>query len=244
MKEIFITLNGTRGIVYQGQLKMTDSLENPRFQKFMTIADSYRTMKVRANVDTPEDAKIALAFGAEGIGLFRTEHMFYGTDSGKPLFLLRKMILSKSKEERQVALDELFPFVKQEISNTLSVMDTLPVTLRLLDPPLHEFVPQSQKNQQEIADALRIDLEEVLKRSALLKESNPMIGHRGVRLGITFPEITRMQVTAVFEACAELIQAGKNPLPEIMVPVTCNEKEFGIHPQDCHGLLCQDPCKI
>jgi pyruvate,orthophosphate dikinase len=233
----FITLNGTRGIVYQGRLKMTDSLENPRFQKFMAIADSYRTMKVRANADTPEDAKIALAFGAEGIGLFRTEHMFYGSDSGKPLFLLRKMILSKSKEERQVALDELFPFVKQEISNTLSVMGTLPVTLRLLDPPLHEFVPQSQENQQEIADALRIDLEEVLKRSALLKESNPMIGHRGVRLGITFPEITRMQVTAVFEACAELIQAGKNPLPEIMVPVTCNEKELEFTHKivtDCH----------
>jgi pyruvate,orthophosphate dikinase len=233
----FITLNGTRGIVYQGRLKMKDSLENPRFQKFMAIADSYRTMKVRANVDTPEDAKIALAFGAEGIGLFRTEHMFYGSDSGKPLFLLRKMILSKSKEERQVALDELFPFVKQEISNTLTVMDALPVTLRLLDPPLHEFVPQSQKNQQEIADALRIDLEEVLKRSSLLKESNPMIGHRGVRLGITFPEITRMQVTAVFEACAELIRAGKNPLPEIMVPVTCNEKELEFTHKivtDCH----------
>ncbi len=222
----FITLNGTKGLVYEGRIKMKDASENPRFQKFMSIADSYRTMKVRANVDTPEDAKIALAFGAQGIGLFRTEHMFYGSDSGKPLFLLRKMILSKSGEERQVALDELFPFVKEEISKTLSVMDNLPVTLRLLDPPLHEFVPQSEENQQEIADALRIDLEEVLKRSALLQESNPMIGHRGVRLGITFPEITKMQVTAVFEACAELIRAGKHPLPEIMVPVTCNEKEL------------------
>jgi len=234
----FITLNGTKGAVYQGRLKMKDASENPRFQKFMSIADSYRTMKVRANVDTPEDAKIALDFGAQGIGLFRTEHMFYGSDSGQPLFLLRKMILSKSKEERQVALDELFPFVKQEISNTLSVMDNLPVTLRLLDPPLHEFVPQSAENQQEIADALMIDLEEVLKRSALLKESNPMIGHRGVRLGITFPEIIQMQVTAVFEACAELIAAGKHPLPEIMVPVTCNEKELEFTNKivtDCHG---------
>ncbi len=222
----FITLNGTKGVVYQGKLKMKDASENPRFQKFMSIADSHRTMKVRANADTPEDARIALGFGAEGIGLFRTEHMFYGTDSSTPLFLLRKMILSKSVDERQVALDELFPFVKQEISKTLAAMDNLPVTLRLLDPPLHEFVPQSEQNQQEIADALRIDLEEVLKRSALLKESNPMIGHRGVRLGITFPEITSMQVTAIFEACAELIQAGKHPLPEIMVPVTCNEREL------------------
>ncbi len=232
-----ITLNGTKGVVYEGHLKMKDASENPRFQQFMTIADSFRTMEVRTNVDTPEDAKIALDFGAQGIGLFRTEHMFYGSDSGQPLFLLRKMILSKSKEERQVALDELFPFVKKEISETLLVMDNLPVTLRLLDPPLHEFVPQSLKNQQEIADALRIDLEEVLKRSALLKESNPMIGHRGVRLGITFPEITRMQVSAIFEACAELIQAGNHPLPEIMVPVTCNEKELEFTHKivtDCH----------
>jgi len=236
----FITLNGTKGVVYEGQLKMKDASENPRFQQFMTIADSFRTMEVRTNVDTPEDAKIALGFGAQGIGLFRTEHMFYGSDSGQPLFLLRKMILSKSKEERQVALDELFPFVKKEISATLLVMDNLPVTLRLLDPPLHEFVPQSLKNQQEIADALRIDLEEVLKRSALLKESNPMIGHRGVRLGITFPEITRMQVSAIFEACAELIQAGKHPLPEIMVPVTCNEQELEFTHKmviDCHGAI-------
>lgn len=222
----FITLNGTKGVVYQGQLKMKDATENPRFQKFMAIADTYRTMKVRTNADTPKDAKIALGFGAEGIGLFRTEHMFYGSDSDKPLFLLRKMILSKTREERTIALDELFPFVKQEISDTLLVMDNLPVTLRLLDPPLHEFVPQSRENQEEIARALGIDLEEVVKRSELLKESNPMMGHRGVRLGITFPEITQMQVRAVFEACAELIQAGRNPLPEIMVPVTCNEKEL------------------
>jgi pyruvate,orthophosphate dikinase len=222
----FITLNGTKGMVYEGRLKMKDALENPKFQKFMAIADTHRTMKVRANVDTPEDAKTALEFGAEGIGLFRTEHMFYGSDSDRPLFLLRKMILSKSREEREVSLDELFPFVKQEIFNTLSVMDNLPVTLRLLDPPLHEFVPVSLENQKEIAKALGIDLEEVIKRSALLKESNPMMGHRGVRLGITFPEITKMQVLAIFQACAELIKAGRHPLPEIMIPVTCNEKEL------------------
>ncbi len=223
--EIF-TLNGTKGIVYEGRLKMKDALENPKFQKFMTIADRHRTMGVRTNADTPEDAATALKFGAQGIGLFRTEHMFYGADSDRPLFLLRKMILSKSTEERKAALKELFPFVKQEIKNTLEVMDNLPVTLRLLDPPLHEFVPQSEATQMEIAEALGIDLEEVLKRSQLLKESNPMIGHRGVRLGITFPEITRMQVMAVFSAAAELIGQGKTPRPEIMVPVTCNEKEL------------------
>ena len=220
------TLNGTKGIVYEGRLKMKDALENPKFQKFMTIADRHRTMGVRTNADTPEDAATALKFGAQGIGLFRTEHMFYGADSDRPLFLLRKMILSKSTEERKDALKELFPFVKQEIKNTLEVMDNLPVTLRLLDPPFHEFVPQSEATQMELAEALGIDLEEVLKRSQLLKESNPMIGHRGVRLGITFPEITRMQVMAVFSAAAELIGQGKTPRPEIMVPVTCNEKEL------------------
>ncbi len=191
------TLNGSKGIVYEGRIKMKDSLENPKFQKFMAIADRHRTMGVRTNADTPEDAATALKFGAQGIGLFRTEHMFYGADSDQPLFLLRKMILSKSTEERRHALDELFPFVKQEIQNTLDVMDNLPVTLRLLDPPLHEFVPQSEANQMEIAKALGIDPEEVIKRSSQLKESNPMIGHRGVRLGITFPEITHMQVMAV-----------------------------------------------
>jgi pyruvate, orthophosphate dikinase len=220
------TLNGTRGIVYEGRLKMKDALENPRFKKFMALADSHRTMGVRTNADTPEDAATALKFGAQGIGLFRTEHMFYGADSDRPLFLLRKMILSKTGEERQTALNELFPFVKTEIQKTLEVMDNLPVTLRLLDPPLHEFVPQTESNQMEIATALGIDLEEVVKRSLVLKESNPMIGHRGVRLGITFPEITRMQVQAVFSAAAELICQGKHPLPEIMVPVTCNEKEL------------------
>ncbi|WDP93044.1 MAG: pyruvate, phosphate dikinase [Desulfobacter sp.] len=222
----YFTLNGTKGVVYDGRLKMKDASENPKFQKFMAIADKYRTMGVRTNADTPDDARTAVEFGAEGIGLFRTEHMFYGSDSDRPLFLLRKMILSKTLEERREALDELFPFVKKEIGATLSVMDNMPVTMRLLDPPLHEFVPQAEENQREIAEALRIDIEEVENRSEHLMESNPMIGHRGVRLGITYPEITHMQVKAIFEACAELIQEGKNPQPEIMVPVTCNEKEL------------------
>jgi pyruvate,orthophosphate dikinase len=222
----FFTLNGTKGIVYEGRLMMKNASENPRFKAFMSIADKYRIMHVRTNADTPDDAQKAIDFGAEGIGLFRTEHMFYGSDSEKPLFLLRKMILSRTEDERQGALDELYPFVMEEIKQTLAVMDKKPVTLRLLDPPLHEFVPQSHDNQMEIAHSLGIELDDVLKRSELLKESNPMIGHRGVRLGITFPEITRMQVKAVFEASARLIKSGKTPLPEIMIPVTCNEKEL------------------
>ncbi|MCP4118761.1 MAG: pyruvate, phosphate dikinase [Desulfobacteraceae bacterium] len=220
------TLNGTKGIAYEGKLNMKNSTENPRFQDFMAKADRYRRLKVRTNADTPADAAQALKFGAEGIGLFRIEHMFYGANSDRPLFLLRKMILSKSLDERQRALDELFPFVKKEIQGTLEVMDDKAVTLRLLDPPLHEFVPQSRVNQEELARELGIDLDEVEKRSLDLKESNPMMGHRGVRLGITYPEVSAMQIRAIFEAAAELIGQGKTPRPEIMVPVTCNENEI------------------
>jgi pyruvate,orthophosphate dikinase len=216
-----ITLNGTKGKVYAGALNMMDATENPRFQSFMKIVDKFRTMGVRTNSDTPEDAKVARAFGAEGIGLFRTEHMFYGAGSDEPLFLLRKMILSKNVEERKAALAELFPFVKKSIKGTLEAMDGLPVTIRLLDPPLHEFVPQDPAKQKELAAALNIKPAEIKKRGEALHESNPMMGHRGVRLGITYPEVTEMQVRAIFEAAAELIKAGKSPKPEIMVPVTC-----------------------
>ena len=222
----FLTLNGTRGVVYEGRIKMQDATANPKFKQFMEMADQYRTMKVRTNAETPKDASQALEFGAEGIGLFRTEHMFYGANSEKPLFLLRKMILSKTRHERQMALDELFPFVKHEMKATLDVMDGKPVNFRLLDPPLHEFIPQGQENLDELSKALGIDAEEIEKRCELLIESNPMMGHRGVRLGITFPEITTMQIRAIFEASAELIKEGKQPSPEIMVPVTCNEHEL------------------
>lgn len=222
----FLTLNGTTGIAYEGKLTMKDATANPKFRQFMAIADRYRTMKVRTNAETPKDAAQALEFGAEGIGLFRTEHMFYGADSEKPLFLLRKVILSKTPHEREIALNELYPFIKKEMKGTLEIMDGKPVTFRLLDPPLHEFVPHLRENQEELSKELGIDIEEIEKRSKALEETNPMMGHRGVRLGITFPEITRMQFKAIFEASAELVKSGKNPLPEIMVPVTCNEKEL------------------
>ncbi|NLF18025.1 MAG: pyruvate, phosphate dikinase [Lentisphaerae bacterium] len=221
-----VTLNGTRGYVYTEALAMVDASENPRFQKFMAMADSFRTMGVRTNADTPADARAARAFGAEGIGLFRTEHMFYGENSDQPLFFLRKMILSSTLGERKAALDELFPFVKKDIKATMEAMGSLPVTFRLLDPPLHEFVPQGIEKQTELAKALGIDVEAVRKRGEALHESNPMMGHRGVRLGITYPEVTDMQVRAIFEAAAELIKAGKEAHPEIMVPVTCDVGEL------------------
>ncbi|HPM80541.1 MAG TPA: pyruvate, phosphate dikinase [Candidatus Anammoximicrobium sp.] len=223
-----ITLNGTRGRAYQGALAMMDASENPRFQEFMKIVDKHRTLGVRTNADTPEDARVARGFGAEGIGLFRTEHMFYGAGSDDALFVLRKMILSSTPEERRQAVDELFPFVKKDIKATLEAMDGLPVTIRLLDPPLHEFVPQGAEKQAELAKALGISPDDVRKRGEALHESNPMMGHRGVRLGITYPEVTEMQVRAIFEAAAELIKAGKNAKPELMVPVTCDVKELDV----------------
>jgi pyruvate,orthophosphate dikinase len=221
-----VTLNGTRGIVYQGAVNMIDATENPRLADFMRMVDKFRTLGVRTNADTPEDARVARKFGAEGIGLFRTEHMFYGKGAEEPLFLLRKMILSNTTQERVAALKELAVFVKRDIKGTLEAMDGLPVTVRLLDPPLHEFVPQSEEARAQLAKALKIDPADVQKRGEALHEVNPMMGHRGVRLGITYPEITEMQVRAIFEAAVELKKAGKNPHPELMVPVTCDVSEL------------------
>jgi pyruvate,orthophosphate dikinase len=221
-----ITLNGTRGNVYNGALTLMDATENPRFQTFMKMVDKFRTMGVRTNCDTPDDAKIAREYGAEGIGLFRTEHMFYGKGSEQPLFLLRKMILSSNEAERRNALNELFPFVKKDIKSTMEAMNGLPVTFRLLDPPLHEFVPQGAEKQAELARALGITAEAITKRGEALHESNPMMGHRGVRLGVTYPEVSEMQIRAIFEATAELIKEGKDAQPEIMVPVTCDVSEL------------------
>ena len=220
------TLNGTQGLVYEGELDMIEATENPRLQEFMGLIDKYRRLGVRANADTPDDAMVALEFGAEGIGLFRTEHMFYGEGSDEPLFLLRKMIMSKTRSERARALKELAPYVKEDIKATLQVMNGLPVTIRLLDPPLHEFVPQSRIGQERLAHALGVDLEEVRKRGEQLHENNPMMGHRGVRLGITYPEIYEMQVRAILEAGGELIKEGKKVHLEIMIPVTIGSAEL------------------
>lgn len=221
-----ITLNGTKGNVYLGAIELMDASENPRFKSFMKIVDKYRKMGVRTNADNPEDAKLAREFGAEGIGLFRTEHMFYGKNSEQPLFLLRKMILSANETERRKALNELFKYMKKDMKATLEAMDNLPVTFRLLDPPLHEFVPQSADKQEELAKALGLKKSDIVKRGEALHESNPMMGHRGVRLGITYPEITETQVRAMFEATADLLAAKKHPKPELMVPVTCDVSEL------------------
>ena len=216
----WISLNGTKGYVYKGQNPMIDvDSDNPTLVEFLKICDKVRILKIRTNADTPEDSTKARAFGAEGIGLFRTEHMFYGEGSEDALFLLRKMIMSNNEEERRAALNELFPFVKSDIKQTLEAMDGFPVTIRTLDPPLHEFVPENPEQREKLAESLQISAEELNTRADALHESNPMLGHRGVRLGITYPEITEMQVRAIFEATAELLSEGKKPFPEIMIPV-------------------------
>lgn len=223
----WLTLNGTKGYVYAGKLPMMKAAEeNPDFNSFMKVCDMVRSLGVRTNADTPEDASRARSFGAEGIGLFRTEHMFYGKGSEVPLFKLRKMILSNNEAERRAALDELFPHVKEDIKGTLQAMDGLPVTIRTLDPPLHEFVPRNPDERAKLASSLGISIEELNSRADDLHENNPMMGHRGVRLGITYPEVTEMQVRAIFEAAAELIQEGKKPYPEIMIPVVGTVEEL------------------
>jgi pyruvate,orthophosphate dikinase len=223
----WLTLNGTKGAVYEGKLPMLDaSEENVMLSSFLKICDGVRKLGVRTNADTPEDAKKARQLGAEGIGLFRTEHMFYGKGSDEPLFILRKMIVSKDGAERKKAVDELFPYVKKSIKGTLEAMDNLPVVIRLLDPPLHEFVPEGQEKREQLAKELNITLDELAKRADAIHESNPMMGHRGVRLGITYPEVSEMQIRAIFEAAAELIKEKKKPYPEIMIPVVCDVKEL------------------
>ncbi len=223
----FITLNGTKGYVYAGKLNMLEAGQgNTNLDKFMALCDKVKKLTVRTNADTPEDAARAKRFGAQGIGLFRIEHMFYGSNAEKPLFILRKMIMAKSTEERTASVNELFPFMKAAIKGTMKEMSGFGVTIRLMDPPLHEFIPQQLEVKKQVADAMKISIAEFDTRAAALHETNPMMGHRGVRLGVTYPEITEMQARAILESAAELIKEGVKAMPEIMVPVVCHENEL------------------
>ena len=240
----WLSLNGTKGLVYEGSLALTDIDidKNKSYKDLMKLVDKTKTMGVRTNADTPKDAAQALKFGAEGIGLFRTEHMFYGEGSERPLFLLRKMIMSKTEKERRSALNELYVFVKKDFKATLAVMNGHPVTFRLLDPPLHEFVPHDAAKLQELGKALGISMSLLRRRVLALHENNPMLGHRGVRLGVSYPEITEMQVRAIFEATAELLKAGRKALPEIMIPVTCTVNEL-IHQKIITDRVYKEVCE-
>ncbi|MBO6168621.1 MAG: pyruvate, phosphate dikinase [Bacteroidales bacterium] len=229
----WFSLNGSKGYVYASKIDTMDASENPLFIRFMEIVDKFRRLGIRTNADTPEDAARALAFGAEGIGLFRIEHMFYGKNSEVPLAKLRKMILSDTNEERKAALDELEPFMKASVKSTLKIMDGKPVVFRLLDPPLHEFVPKGVDKEKELADELGISVSDIEKRGENLHEVNPMMGHRGVRLHVTYPLIAETQYRAIFTAEAELQKEGFHPIPEIMIPVTVSERELRFQKAIC-----------
>ena len=229
----WFSLNGSKGYVYAAKIDTMDASENPLFISFMQIVDKYRRLGIRTNADTPEDAARALSFGAEGIGLFRIEHMFYGKNSETPLAKLRKMILSDTDAERKAALDELEPFMKASVKSTLKIMDGKPVVFRLLDPPLHEFVPKGEEKEKELADELGISVADVERRGENLHEVNPMMGHRGVRLHVTYPLIAETQYRAIFTAEAELQKEGLHPIPEIMIPVTVSERELRFQKAIC-----------
>jgi pyruvate,orthophosphate dikinase len=220
----WISMNGTKGVVYEGKLPMvaTGPEKNPSYKKLMAWADPVRRLKVRTNADTPEDAKTAIALGAEGIGLTRTEHMFFG----ERIWAMREMIMAEDHKGREKALAKLLPMQRKDFYGIFKAMKGRPVTIRLLDPPLHEFVPHEKATQKEMATRLGVPVKAVAAKADFLSEFNPMLGHRGCRLGITHPEITAMQARAIFEAVVKCHKQKIKVLPEIMVPLVGTPEEF------------------
>ena len=218
-----ISIDGTSGEVLLGALALVEPELPEEYHRLMAWADSARRLGVRANADTPEDAARARAFGAEGIGLCRTEHMFFGEDR---ILAVRRMILAADEAGRREALAEILPMQREDFAGILRAMAGLPVTIRLLDPPLHEFLPQGEAEIADVARALGAGREEIMRRLAALHEFNPMLGHRGVRLAITYPEIYEVQVQAVLEAACDLAAEGVEVLPEIMIPLVGLEEEL------------------
>ena len=212
----YLSLNGSTGQVYAGQIETRAAELSGDFKALMDLCDKYTHMQVRTNADTPHDAAVARAFGAKGIGLTRTEHMFF---DDKKIIAMREMILAQDAAGREKALAKLLPYQKADFKGILEAMDGCPVNIRLLDPPLHEFVPHDLKGQETMAKEMGVSVEEIQQRVNSLAENNPMLGHRGCRLGITFPEITAMQTRAILSAACELKKEGKHPMPEIMVPL-------------------------
>ena len=219
----YLSLNGSTGEVYQGNVETKPAELTGNFAELMDLCNKYTRMIVRTNADTPHDAEVAKKFGAQGIGLCRTEHMFFDNDKIKSM---REMILADTKEEREVALAKLLPLQQKDFYGILKCMDGMPVNIRLLDPPLHEFVPHDEKGQEAMAQEMHKPIELIKQRVASLREVNPMLGLRGCRLGITYPEITKMQTKAILGAALQLKAEGLNPKPEIMVPLVGTEKEL------------------
>jgi len=219
----WLSLDGSTGEVFEGQIPLVEPTLSGDFATLMSWADSYRKLKIKTNADTPKDAKIALEYGAEGIGLVRTEHMFF---EGTRIKAVREMILAESLEGRKKALDKLLPFQKEDFAGIFEVMDKLPVIIRLLDPPLHEFLPKEEKDIEELASEMGISSEKLKQTAESLHEFNPMLGFRGCRLGMVYPEINEMQAKAVFMAALEQKEKGITPKPWIEVPLVGNVKEF------------------
>ncbi len=224
-KSDWITLDGSTGEVFAGRIPVVDPVMGDSFKEFMSWVDGYKKIGIRANADTPRDSEVALNFGAEGIGLCRTEHMFFEADRIKAM---RKMIVADSKKKREKALGELLPMQKKDFIGILKVMNGFPVTIRLLDPPLHEFLPQEDDDIREIAGELGLKFDELKATINSLHEMNPMLGHRGCRLSITYPEILEMQVRAIFEATVDLIRKGYKVIPEVMIPLVGNVREVKV----------------
>ncbi len=229
----WITLDGSTGEVFLGQLATVDPEISGNFELFMEWVDQFRKLGVRTNADTPKDAEVAKKFGAEGIGLCRTEHMFF---EGVRIKAMREMIAARDVEGRKKALAKLLPMQKEDFAGLFRVMDGLPVTIRLLDPPLHEFLPTEEDDIREIAKELGMSFEDMKATIVSLHEINPMLGHRGCRLSITYPEICDMQARAIFEAAAELVKEGKAVLPEVMIPVVGIVNEVKILKQQIVGI--------
>ncbi len=221
----WITLNGTKGVYFEGSLKLiaADPDHNKWYKELMTWADKARFIKVRTNAESSEDCKIALKFGAEGIGLCRTEHMFFGPDRIKAV---REMILSEDLAGREKALKKLLPFQKKDFLGVFKAMAGKPVTIRLLDPPLHEFLPHTDKDIKDLAKSMKVDVKKLKAKNDSLHEFNPMLGHRGCRLGVTYPEIYAMQARAIMEAACQLKKKKVKVIPEIMIPLVSHVKEL------------------
>jgi len=221
----WITMNGTEGKIYSGAVELIDADPDthPEYKELMVWADEVRQLKIRTNAESPDDAKQAIKFGAEGIGLCRTEHMFF--DEAR-ILAIRKMIFADNEKDRRSAVMELLPYQKEDFMGILKAMEGMPVTIRLLDPPLHEFMSLSKDQEKSLADNLNIGVNTVKNRVSALHELNPMLGHRGCRLGIAYPEITEMQARAILEASAELTKSGVSVLPEIMIPLVGTVTEY------------------
>jgi pyruvate,orthophosphate dikinase len=219
----YISLNGSTGDIFMGKVGTTEAELDADFAELMKLSDKYTRMTVRTNADTPHDAQVARKFGATGIGLCRTEHMFF---EGEKIKAMREMILANDAEGRRIALAKILPYQEADFEGIFKVMASCPVTIRLLDPPLHEFVPHDEKGQQEMAEAMGVSIKVIKQRVESLKEQNPMLGHRGCRLGNTYPEITEMQTRAILGAALILKEKGIIVLPEIMVPLVGIKFEF------------------